>query len=1282
MILNSLNIQVSIIKAYYALAKKAVKYYTGLALGKDNICLFKEMRVLRSYVDILKNFEIVDSTITCSCCVEGDYTVLLNELSESTEARIQFNCDNVGGMFFNNISYPFTYFYDSDNKIIVIEFSTLIDPDTDNPATLTLDEVVFEDDCSFEPNTVSPIEVAVIEPVDGIPIIVNNIYGNWDGNITIYELDGITILHTLTIPSSILNNPDLVVIYWNNNGPDDWILLYDGTQYTMLTPFDGTNYSTYIIEFNQYEGGTDSYINFEDFIPQPFIPTGTRASTIIDIPNTFVGSVAATSEINPSLSYNFVTTPEQATTIVELQTNIFNNPGTKASTQFTVRDIFFKCTNNGNYIYTPTSNVNWNINLSAAGLNFANIEDCITYINSNLSFGYPLELISTSVITYPSIVDASSVNYFFNFSNFTAGDNVYINITSTYYNTSDTVGSYIVLPGDTNTDIVNALIADVIAQGIFQGTITADINNILYFTAPAGTGSAWNTLYYSQAYNATAGQNSTTVFNYGNNLTENEYTLSITAPTEGSIYNTHTSYTFFGSGDYNYTSLFNGTDPSTAQPVEVTDTLNGQLYYTATNAFTSIDDFITAFNGAGATQAANVGINGSYTEIEFTAPPSNTNNAIYNNEDLNININGNLYDVGTYFGGVDTTECTYTLELYDPLNVLVLPVIENLTPTNYASLAQIATDIQNNPLNTYTFGASVNVNNKIATTYPYPFVVPQSLITSTYNDYYFVLNITYTSSAYDPYTSTNSIIGGGIDSYSKGFEISDSFNGTLLLRADDTFNYPNGSEIKDGLIPDFNTNNTGALPLLYSAEYISAGTPTNEIPASVNNDFLTELASSGVTNGNEINAYIDNTYIGKYQLPVSGVLPAYSAMIISLNTNIVSNNIVPGLTSFSAGSGIIQISPPGQAANYNGKLLKINKKTYTAATTTLNFGNATSFTYFRLFTDGLGTIATFQSGPGTYPGAGVAATIANSINSSGTGITATRISNVVTVISPPYTGGSYNFSPIKIDIFNDPPYNAGSVVINTYTYFANGNWFNFPIVIFGGGTQSSNILIKQAAFIGGIPSITTTKVKFNSPVQPLTASEYGTGNWVYNSEDLFYDYNLTEYFIQNLYSGGIDSTAGQFTVQVLDSGLNPLPPPFPLYLYNDITPQNYLNRETLVNTFNTTNPFPLNFQINVFEGSNSGQFLSPPTSFDDFNTCKFRYSYDYLSPQYTDYVDITATFGDGIDPVLTPYEGEFVGGDIGPFITDNPCSPTIVKQTCLTNKDVEKIINNINKLTK
>jgi hypothetical protein len=211
MILTTSKIQIAIIKAWYSIALKAVQYYGGLAVGINNSCLLKQIRLLRAYVEILKNFKIVGSTITCSCCVEGDYTVLLNDLSELTEAKIQFSSDNTGSMYYNDISYPFTYFYDSDNKIIVIQFSTLIDPSTDEPYILNLNDVNFTDNCSFEPGTVSPIEVGVIEEINGIPIIVNNVYGNWDGNITIYEPDGVTVLpfsgpFVNTLSSSILFN--------------------------------------------------------------------------------------------------------------------------------------------------------------------------------------------------------------------------------------------------------------------------------------------------------------------------------------------------------------------------------------------------------------------------------------------------------------------------------------------------------------------------------------------------------------------------------------------------------------------------------------------------------------------------------------------------------------------------------------------------------------------------------------------------------------------------------------------------------------------------------------------------------------------------------------------------------------------------------------------------------------------------------------------------------------------------------------------------------------------
>jgi hypothetical protein len=1274
MILTPLNIQVAIIKAFYALAKKSVKYYTGLAFGKNNTCLFKEMRLLRAYVDILRNFEIVGSTITCSCCIEGDYTVLLNELSELTEARIQFDCDNIGSMFYNNISYPFTYFYDSDNKVVVIQFSTLIDPSTDNPYALTLEDVNFTEDCSFEPNTISPIEVGVIAPVGGTPIIVNNVYGNWDGNITIYEPDGTTILNIpnnpLPIPSNILNNPEAVAVYWNDNGPTDWLLLYDGIQFTMLTPFDGIDYSTYIIEYNQYEGGTNSLISPTSFIPQNFVPTGTRASTIVDIPNTFVGGVAATSVINTTIPPidAFVTVPTQASTIVEIPTDIFSNLGAKAFIQFTAKDDFFRCNTNVNYIYTPSVNNNWFIQPRAATLFFANIEEIITYINDNSAFGYPLSLVSTSVITYPSIVDSSASTPFFSPSSYTAGDIFTVDLGSDYYNTNNNIGTYTVLLGDTNADVVAGLIADIIAQGVFTGTVTTDINDFLYFTAPVGTGSSWNGVYTIYIESITAGLATEPSFINGNNLTENEYTLSVSAPTEGSIYNTYTSFTGFGYSNAINSNFSGGDDPSQALPVEIVDTLTGQLYFTATNTFTSIDDFIVAFNSFALTQATNVGINGIYTQIEFKPPLTNTGNFVYNNEDLEFYFNNNLINLGVYANGNDTTECYYSLKLYDSSNVLDT-TFENLTPANYPSLEAISLDIEP----TFSpFGISINTNDEIATSYPYPFVPPTSLVCSTYNNYYFILELVYTSTQYSNYTSSDSIIGGGIDGYSETYEISDSFNNILLSRAQNTFNYPNGSEIQNGLIPDFNVNN----PFLYSAEWLGEGSPTTENDATVLNNFLAELTALGITNGDEITAFIDSVnpgYIGKYRTPATGALPSYSAMITALNNDIIANNIVPGLTSNDTGSGIFQISPPTQAAAFNGKILKIYKQQYTAATVVLTFSGTTpAGTSFNFNIPGIGTIGSYI-GILSAGGAGVANKLLISINAltSTTGITATRVGAVLTVYAPLFTGGGYNTTPFQITFI------SGSVVINGLQFLVSGGWPpNYTLTSFENGGYATT-LIKQATFANGVASITTTKVKFKSPVQPLIAPEYGTGNWAFNFEFFFYDYNVGEHFIPTTYSGGIDPTVGQLTVEILTSLLAPY-----ATLYNDITPQNYLSRQALVNTFNATNPFPLNFQISLFQGSPLSGFLSPPTSFDYFNNYKFRYSYDYVSPQYTDYVDVTTTFINGVDPVLTHYQGEFVEGNIGTFVTDNPCTPTIATQTCLTNNQASKIIQHINKLTK
>jgi hypothetical protein len=137
MILTTSLINTIVLKAYYSLALKSIKYYTGLALGKNNTCLFKEIRLLKAYLDILKNFEIVGSTITCTCCIEGEYTVVL---SDDSIGKLQFNCDNAGYLYSGGVGYDFTYYYDNYNNIIVMDFG--ID-------SQVLTAITFTNTCSF-----------------------------------------------------------------------------------------------------------------------------------------------------------------------------------------------------------------------------------------------------------------------------------------------------------------------------------------------------------------------------------------------------------------------------------------------------------------------------------------------------------------------------------------------------------------------------------------------------------------------------------------------------------------------------------------------------------------------------------------------------------------------------------------------------------------------------------------------------------------------------------------------------------------------------------------------------------------------------------------------------------------------------------------------------------------------------------------------------------------------------------------------------------------------------
>jgi hypothetical protein len=1131
MILTPLKIQVAIIKAWYSIALKSVKYYAGLTVGINNSCLLKQARLLRKYVEILRNFTIVDSTIECSCCIEGDYTVLLNDLSEVTEANIQFGCDTEGYMLFNGVGYPFTYYYDEPNSKVFLRFTTLIDPSTELPYELNLENVNFSDSCNFTTSTLSPIEEATIETIENPPV-TNDEWINLDGNISIYKPDGTTLLvapeNPLPILVDIIDDPQAIVEYWNTNGIPGWLLVYNNNQFTMLTPFDQVDYSNYIIKFSQYEGGIDSRIINATFIPQEFVSSGLSAVGEIDIPETFVASVPATTTILPKIPQAFVTENTPATVTVRMPTDSFNSILQPATLTIDVN--FTAMFDNG----STTQGFFWSggsptFMFSHTGGTFATAQDLVDNFNLNNGNGFTM--------------------------------------------------SYV---------------------GI----------------APTGN-----------------------------------YLFDIVSPPSGAIYNgTQITITYYNPVFEDDGATFSGGLSAKPDFVDVNDSF-GLTYSVLNPTFNSVQDFVDDFNAnnllgyvAQISSATSI-----TTNVEFTAPP--LTGWSYNGTAINYTTFGPVYNFSSnYAGGIDTTEGFYVLALYNPSNVLQTPTIQNLTVTNYASLQEIADDINinSNNVGTRNFTATV-VNSEI--------VLTTDLLDplgATYNNYYVVLQYVYNSAQYPlSYTSNQSTFLGGVDRVAEEFDISDTVNSTIFSKLANTYNYANVND----LVNDFNSN-----ILAYYAENAGPGTTIPEVKALADNIFTTSL---GASNGDRIIARLNlTTVIATYNVPTTGAVNQNS-VVNSLKNLINLLNVFPGIASLigtvGSNTGIRLSAPTGVGASYNGNTFSIFREDFTlAAAGYIFFGTTVGLSSFKITANGI-DLGTYSLGLSAETATQVATGYAALINSgTGThGFTATPSGSILSITAPAYTGSSYNTLPSVLTVIQ------GSVgVLNTTSSFT------------GGVTNST--FINSATFLGGEDAVLTTKVKFYTPPPPLTAPEYGTGNWAFNGETITYNYNTGEYDIDDNYSGGVDPTVGQLTVEILNPDLSPY-----ATLYDDITPQNYLSRQSLVNIFNAANPLPVNFQITYSSNPNRNAFLSPTDSFSFFNNFIFRYSYNYVSPQYTSIVDADRSFvNTGIDPTLTPYEGEFLIGNIGTFVNDNPCEATIAEQECLSNKQVSNIIQHINKLVR
>jgi hypothetical protein len=164
------------------------------------------MTLLRVYIDILKNFEIVGTITTCCCSIEGDYKVIL---PNDKIYYFQFSCDDKGYLVTeDNGGYDFTYSYDETNNQLIMSFDvdysyqsyfTLTAGGGVTTYTVLLDGVIIYFNPSIEyadfiDDFNSTNTYGYFLTVDGSLTIITKTGFYTSGNIEILESDSVFIL--------------------------------------------------------------------------------------------------------------------------------------------------------------------------------------------------------------------------------------------------------------------------------------------------------------------------------------------------------------------------------------------------------------------------------------------------------------------------------------------------------------------------------------------------------------------------------------------------------------------------------------------------------------------------------------------------------------------------------------------------------------------------------------------------------------------------------------------------------------------------------------------------------------------------------------------------------------------------------------------------------------------------------------------------------------------------------------------------------------------------------
>ena len=263
-------------KAKCSLAKKNVKYYANLAVGKKSKSKLNELLVMRYYIKMLEAFNVVGDIETCNCCIEGDYTIEPSVENPDVKFKVQFNKNNEGYLYTGNQGNPFLYAHDEYNNTLTIYINEL--------SPIIFEDFFIRSNCNSTFNDSNPFNIyygtvgPFITPANtnfGTGILVTD-----PDSTPIFNLDATGLVGQYQAIADLFNET------YGNTG---WNLYYDSVNntFTLTSNFNDDYTGNYTLRFYQVDTpGTPSSVNLGNlFTPPGFSGDAGNAALNISVSN-------------------------------------------------------------------------------------------------------------------------------------------------------------------------------------------------------------------------------------------------------------------------------------------------------------------------------------------------------------------------------------------------------------------------------------------------------------------------------------------------------------------------------------------------------------------------------------------------------------------------------------------------------------------------------------------------------------------------------------------------------------------------------------------------------------------------------------------------------------------------------------------------------------------------------------------------------------------------------------------------------------------------------------